>query len=80
LAIDTCEQIIKPLQSVIKNKSDFMAIVKICGDIKAIIERVTEDDLQGSTALSQLNMCAKSVSPVPEIANTMLCQISKSYQ
>jgi len=50
-----------------------MSLVKICGDIKAIVERVTEDDLQGSNALSQLNMCAKSVSPSPEIANTMLC-------
>jgi len=65
---------------VIKNKSDFEAIVKLCGDIKAIIERVTEDDMQGSTALSRLNMCAKSVSPAPEIADTMLYQISKSYQ
>ena len=39
-----------------------MAIVKICGDIKTILEGVTEDNLQGSFALSQLNMWAKSVS------------------
>jgi len=62
LAIDACESFTTSPQSVIKNKSDFMAIVKICGDIKTILEGVTEDNLQGSFALSQLNMWAKSVS------------------
>jgi hypothetical protein len=49
-------------QSVIKNKSDFLAIVKKCETIRNVLERVTkdatEDDLQGSlgNALSELNM------------------------
>ena len=46
----------------IKNKSDFLAIVKKCETIRKIIERATkdatEDDLKGSLgdALSELNM------------------------
>jgi hypothetical protein len=53
---------LKPVQSVIKNKSDFLDIVQKCETIRRVLERATEgatkDDLQGSlgVALSELNM------------------------
>lgn len=53
---------LKSVKSVIKNKSDFLAIVKKCETIRKVLERATkdatEDDLQGSLgdALAELNM------------------------
>jgi len=66
------KEILKSLQSVIQNKSDFMAIVKKCNNIKTILEGVTEDNLQASFALSHLDKCAKAVSLAPEIADTII--------
>jgi len=66
------KEILKSLQSVIQNKSDFMAIVKKCDDFTTILGGVTEDNLQASFALSQLNMCAKAVSLASEIADTII--------
>ncbi|KAG0702979.1 hypothetical protein DFH29DRAFT_829813 [Suillus ampliporus] len=54
-------------QSVIKNKSDFLAIVKKCENIRKVLERATkdatEDDLRGSLgdALSELNVSVNRI-------------------
>jgi hypothetical protein len=58
--------IIRFVQSVIKNKSDFLAIINKCETIRRVLERATsgagENFLRGSLgdALSQLNMRVKS--------------------
>jgi hypothetical protein len=57
------------VQSVIKNKSDFLAIINMCDTIRGILEGATEDTtedhLQGSfgNALSRLSLLAKPISP-----------------
>ncbi|KAJ8585535.1 hypothetical protein M405DRAFT_844470 [Rhizopogon salebrosus TDB-379] len=64
----TIAQVLKPVQSVIKNKSDFLEIVQKCDAIRRVLERATEgatkDDLQGSLgiALSELNKSMNRVS------------------
>jgi hypothetical protein len=58
----SCMDIIRFIQSVIKNKSDFLAIVNKCETFRRILERATSDAsesyLRGSLgeALSELNM------------------------
>ncbi|KAG1745507.1 uncharacterized protein EDB91DRAFT_152064 [Suillus paluster] len=60
--LGTIANIFALAQSVIKNKSDFLAIVNKCESIRKILERATkdatEDDLRGSfgDALSDLNI------------------------
>ncbi|KAG1768905.1 hypothetical protein EV702DRAFT_712687 [Suillus placidus] len=60
--LGTVANLLMIVQSVIKNKSDFVAIVKKCEIIRKILERATkdatEDNLQGSLgdALSELNI------------------------
>ncbi|KAG1764258.1 hypothetical protein EV702DRAFT_1205072 [Suillus placidus] len=60
--LGTVANVLMIVQSVIKNKSDFVAIVKKCEIIRKILERATKDatkdDLQGSLgdALSELNI------------------------
>jgi hypothetical protein len=57
------------VQSVIKNKSDFLAIINMCDVIRGVLEEAaegtTEDDLRGSfgNALLKLNLLAKPISP-----------------
>ncbi|KAG2143129.1 P-loop containing nucleoside triphosphate hydrolase protein [Suillus cothurnatus] len=65
--LGTIANILILAQSVIKNKSDFLAIVKKCETIRNVLERVTkdatEDDLQGSlgNALSELNISVNRI-------------------
>ncbi|KAG2126938.1 hypothetical protein DEU56DRAFT_535069 [Suillus clintonianus] len=65
--LGTVANILIIAQSVIKNKSDFLAIVKKCETIRKRLERATkdatEDDLQGSLgeALSELNISVNRI-------------------
>ncbi|KAG1838147.1 P-loop containing nucleoside triphosphate hydrolase protein [Suillus subalutaceus] len=60
--LGTIANILTVAQSVIKNKSDFLGIIKKCATIRNVLERATkdatEDDLQGSlgNALSELEI------------------------
>jgi hypothetical protein len=61
--------IIGCVQSAIKNKSDFLAIINMCDVIRGVLEEATEgtteDDLRGSfgNALSKLSLLAEPISP-----------------
>ncbi|KAG1724363.1 hypothetical protein EDB19DRAFT_1834219 [Suillus lakei] len=65
--LGTIANILILAQSVIKNKSDFLAIVKKCEAIRKVLERATkdatEDDLQGSLgdALFELNISVNRI-------------------
>ncbi|KAG2143018.1 hypothetical protein DEU56DRAFT_910958 [Suillus clintonianus] len=65
--LGTVANILIIAQSVIKNKSDFLVIVKKCETIRKRLERATkdatEDDLQGSLgeALSELNISVNRI-------------------
>ncbi|KAG2126913.1 hypothetical protein DEU56DRAFT_982812 [Suillus clintonianus] len=65
--LGTVANILVIAQSVIKNKSDFLAIVEKCETIRKRLERATkdatEDDLQGSLgeALSELNISVNRI-------------------
>ncbi|KAG1745505.1 P-loop containing nucleoside triphosphate hydrolase protein [Suillus paluster] len=65
--LGTIANIFALAQSVIKNKSDFLAIVNKCESIRKILERATkdatEDDLRGSfgDALSDLNISVNRI-------------------
>ncbi|KAG1874971.1 P-loop containing nucleoside triphosphate hydrolase protein [Suillus subluteus] len=65
--LGTITNILTVAQSVLKNKSDFLGIIKKCATIRNVLERATkdatEDDLQGSlgNALSELNISVNRI-------------------